>query len=439
MCGLVGVVTGKHMVKYEKYLKQALIVDVVRGVHSTGVASCGQGSFAYAKKAINSLDFVDMKCFADLLRTASVNKSGALLGHNRAATVGKVNNVNAHPFEAGNIVGMHNGTLRKYTKLEDNSFVTDSECLINHIQQHGIKDALCKIEGAYALVWYDADADKVYMVRNNDRPLWLGRVKDEDTILYASEPGMLNWIAQRTDHKLDKVWQPEENQLVTFDLSKNEKVAQPTVRKLKIVSEYPAPVTTPNYSGLPHYGNRAYGGGASRFRERTAEHIYQEWGIRENLKTQGFVCSWTPYTGNKNGLGSAEVVMLDDPWLSMTVHSVTELQMKEDMTADFIIKRVYMEHSRPQDQEPVIIAQMVEGSQEKKPEAPDIADMFRGPDDTLINKEAMHSLVKHGCCMCGDPIQEDEYPSLEWQGSNPICNGCLEDFIDYVHPEGVHA
>src|SRR3546814_12623264 len=56
-----------------------------------------------------------------LCRSLSGYNSKAFIGHNRAATLGKVNGLNAHPFRYDNIMGAHNGTLdtQSWLRLEE--------------------------------------------------------------------------------------------------------------------------------------------------------------------------------------------------------------------------------------------------------------------------------------------------------------------------------
>src|SRR5690606_1181998 len=173
-------------VNFEKAFEQLLLMDVIRGKHSTGVATVSKNSkeVVVAKKAVSSLDFVDMPCF----RSALSGVSSVIIGHNRYATVGKVNNNNAHPFEFENVVGVHNGTLNeRYSLYNQSKFDTDSESFYSHVNQYGIEDAILNCRGAYCLVWYDKEAKTINFLRNKERPLYIAKVKDKDTVFWASE------------------------------------------------------------------------------------------------------------------------------------------------------------------------------------------------------------------------------------------------------------
>lgn len=225
-----------HITHAEKTaFNQLLIVDVLRGKHSTGVALIGSGGEVDVfKKAVNSMDFLDFKTYADLTKYSN----NCMLGHNRYATKGAVNNVNAHPFEFDNVVGMHNGTLRSYTQLKDSrDFDVDSECLYNHLDEHSVQDTVDKITGAYALTWFDKRTNKLHFLRNNERPLCYCYSKDGTAMFWASEPWMLHAVLGRNNIEYQNVLIVTPDVLYSFDVPKvfataNVKLDAPKVCKM---------------------------------------------------------------------------------------------------------------------------------------------------------------------------------------------------------------
>lgn len=130
--------------------------------------------------------------------------------HVRAATVGNITDMNAHPFEAykesgAKITGIHNGTLRNWRGHETaKDFTVDSDWAFQMIAEHG-EDAFQYFDGAYAMIWYDEEAPgHVFMARNDERPLHFMYGEDGKTIYGASEAGMLGWIAERNGIKMSK-------------------------------------------------------------------------------------------------------------------------------------------------------------------------------------------------------------------------------------------
>lgn len=120
------------------------------------------------------------------------------IGHNRAATIGDKSRINAHPFKCGSITGVHNGTLDKESFFElaarlDQTYGTDSETIFQHIETYGIEDTVPRLQGAYALVWYNSKAQSLNMIKNYKRPLFTCKVerKEGAVLTWASEYEMI--------------------------------------------------------------------------------------------------------------------------------------------------------------------------------------------------------------------------------------------------------
>lgn len=236
MCGLVGV-AGSLEFKDEGLMKRLLIIDYLRGTDSTGLASIRHnGDVHLVKAAVNPIDLFDMKRFPAALTGAT---SRAFIGHNRAATQGKVSNLNAHPFVCDHIIGAHNGTLDRasWTRLEEASGVqtnVDSEAIFWSIAKIGIDETIKLMEegstpatGAWALVWYDLNDGTVNFLRNKHRPLWRAWTKDLKKLMWASEWPMLNAAVSLGNVSYDlyedaaqnSFWEFKEDRLYTADVS----------------------------------------------------------------------------------------------------------------------------------------------------------------------------------------------------------------------------
>lgn len=201
MCGLVGV-AGNIPLQIDKIFKTLLVLDTLRGEDSTGVA------FIHKDRA-NPLSIA--KVIGDpfaLFETNAYSRGIAkpnrvIIGHNRYATQGKVNRANAHPFEYGDIVGAHNGTLNNKHVLKDGyHFDVDSQALINHIDKEGIESAIKGLNGAWALTWWDQGKSTMNFLRNDQRPLYLCESEDSKTVLWASEAWMLEIACAKQNLKI---------------------------------------------------------------------------------------------------------------------------------------------------------------------------------------------------------------------------------------------
>lgn len=207
MCGLVGV-AGDLEFKDEGLMKRLFVLDYFRGMDSTGLASIdGKGKPTIVKMATHPINLFDSKAFSSAL---SGYYSKAFIGHNRAATLGAVNDLNAHPFQYGDIIGAHNGTLEKssWLDLEMASGIktgVDSAAIFACINEIGIEDTIKLMEegktsatGAWALVWYDMKDDTVNFLRNEHRPLWWALNDAGNKLIWASEWEMIEAASRLT-------------------------------------------------------------------------------------------------------------------------------------------------------------------------------------------------------------------------------------------------
>lgn len=250
MCGLISVI-GKITSKEERIFKQGLIVDTLRGEHSTGVAVTRRGKNGetfIAKQVGNPFELFNDKRFDK----AMGGWNRVLIGHNRYATQGSVNRYNAHPFEFWPVYGAHNGTLSERAQLVDNSkFSVDSQALYNHISAHGLEDAITKVRGAWALTWWNEEDQTFNVLRNKERTLYTTKDKESDVRYFCSEAEMLILILNRNGVKYDKITIVPEDTWLSFEIGPEGEVAKPRSKVVK-GKEAPPPVV--------HGNNRYYSG-----------------------------------------------------------------------------------------------------------------------------------------------------------------------------------
>jgi hypothetical protein len=204
MCGLVGVVTKRSngfSRQQQDIFGTLLFIDTFRGQDSTGVFTISNAGDVYvAKDAGMAPRFMLSKEYETALQKAW-NNGAAMIGHNRAATRGVVNDQNAHPFNVDdNIILVHNGTMRgnhrKHADVE-----VDSHAIAHLIHEKGdVSEALSAIDAAYALIWYDLAKAELNFIRNDERPLFWMEL--DDCWVWSSEVAMLNFVTDRMDLKV---------------------------------------------------------------------------------------------------------------------------------------------------------------------------------------------------------------------------------------------
>lgn len=207
MCGIVGLISiHKNGPSAEEMgtFRDMLVFDSVRGFDSTGVFGVHKnGNVEMAKAAITGSEFVTTYDYKDW--HGNMYMSGQMLvGHNRAATRGTINDANAHPFCIDDkILLVQNGTYKGSHHHLANTNV-DSEAIATLLaREDNVETALQQVDAAFALVWYNVPNQTLNIIRNDERPLYIANTK-EGSILFASEPNFVMCAAYRNGVELEK-------------------------------------------------------------------------------------------------------------------------------------------------------------------------------------------------------------------------------------------
>ena len=202
ICGLIGIAGDTDGNIWKDIFSELLLVDSVRGLHSTGagfVKRDDNPEFRLAKEVGHPFRLFHNDEYEKNMARAAPSWQ-AILGHNRHATLGEHTIENAHPFMFDNIIGMHNGTLERRVLrdlLDHDKFGTDSEAIFNDINSGSVQETVAKLEGAWALVWFDRRDNTLNFLRNDKRPLHYCYTKDRHSLVWASEPDMLRYVLGR--------------------------------------------------------------------------------------------------------------------------------------------------------------------------------------------------------------------------------------------------
>lgn len=196
MCGIVAVIAAYQngfLDDEKKAFSEMLFIDTFRGWDSTGVFSVHTNHNVHIlKDAVPGPEFICHNKYKEFMARLWINGLFAV-GHNRSATRGEINAVNAHPFWINDeIVLVQNGTWNGSHKHVKNTEV-DTEAVAHIIQEHpdNVEQALQKINAAYALMWYNVPKKTLYAIRNTLRPLHMVNLKSGGTLLASELETML--------------------------------------------------------------------------------------------------------------------------------------------------------------------------------------------------------------------------------------------------------
>ncbi|QZI86200.1 hypothetical protein PODOV061v2_0056 [Vibrio phage 172P1] len=203
MCGIFGISGNALNAEDVKTFRQLAIVNYLRGAHATGMAVVTPSQVMVHKKTADAITFTAGSQFA---RIAGAKNAKVFLGHCRHATAGSADDPDgAHPFTHGHITGTHNGTLFNRDGLDERSnFTVDSEHVMYSLSQFEsqaeITNMLEKLDGAFALAWYDSETQELNLARNDERELAYC-VSNYGEFIYCSELAMLEAIVDRRNIK----------------------------------------------------------------------------------------------------------------------------------------------------------------------------------------------------------------------------------------------
>lgn len=203
MCGLVGSTNNwknGFSANEVDIFKHAMFLNQLRGSDSTGVVVVANDGETMMGKEVGGWGKLLFSPKWDPMETFSKKKGTIIVGHGRSATRGDTVEENAHPFERQKknkkhkIILVHNGTLANYQQLPDFAkFPVDSEWLAEQIALLEPAEALGRINGAMALMWFDSEHKTFHAFRNHERPLWMVKTKIGGW-LFNSELSSLWWL-----------------------------------------------------------------------------------------------------------------------------------------------------------------------------------------------------------------------------------------------------
>lgn len=224
MCGIVGVLRygalgDKDNRNSALYLATTLLeLTENRGKDATGVAALfDDGNFFGQKMAVRSSDFVarfggsdgDFDGLQAVLRDYDAASLRTIIGHCRKKSVGGAfDNVNNHPIKTGNIIGLHNGTLKNHDIIFDNlkcerDGTVDSEAIFRLLQYYTknckdpftlemLEEVTKRLEGSFSILAFNANNPSQLVSARDGRPAEYCLIKPLKMVLIASEEKIIN-------------------------------------------------------------------------------------------------------------------------------------------------------------------------------------------------------------------------------------------------------
>lgn len=187
MCGII-VGSSTNKVNADK-LNLLFLYNQDRGKHSCGFYNHDKETAFHERVQKTMGEVKDKTKFMN-----SYEGTSMFIGHVRQATAGHVVTLaNAHPFLFGNVVGIHNGTVKNWKILRDEYDLSskcdiDSKIFFEHIDKTKNWDIVKEIDGAANLVWYDKRKEDILnVIKLPGRTLFRGTItKGKDITMYIS-------------------------------------------------------------------------------------------------------------------------------------------------------------------------------------------------------------------------------------------------------------
>ena len=183
-CGLTGF-SGASPFNIDR-IKLLMLCNMSRGIDATGMYN----QRTLVKHAGNAIDFLSKE---------TIFQENKFLGHCRSSTFGTKGDVkNAHPFQYGDSILIHNGTLKSLTDLaalvgwKCADYDVDSQILAKAVSMDLQIAAFKQLDGAAAVIWTkEQEPSTIYCYRNDERPLFRGVIPEEGMYLSSLEESLV--------------------------------------------------------------------------------------------------------------------------------------------------------------------------------------------------------------------------------------------------------
>jgi hypothetical protein len=470
MCGIVGYVSTRNELlnrEKENFLHDALILDTFRGFDSTGLITlCEEFTVSAHKELLQGWDFVRTREFHEM------PNGWAAIGHNRAATKGKVNRDNAHPFNHGPVTLVHNGTLTNmgsnlpnYCNKQDVDSMNLARAL-GHVAPEDAVEVLESIQGAYALAWTDERDRSVNIVRNGQRPLHFAHNQTKSILWFMSDGKHLEMLKKRgwcCNIDMGQVWQ--------FNTHTHFKWKKGTL-KPEVAKYTPKALVRPQYQQYPSYSGPLPLSGSSAKRTKPVKSglkvplshrisingqmaaipkaLVEDLDLAMDLtpdKTLTFRPKYYfpyPKRPEQDGYGYVTGMAYIPAWemdWECVVHNVNEKHAEKIALETWDVIPYAVTEQMPGPSEDCYGVQCrvkrfnvpLEEPEETHEEEEEVPFSLIGPHGRLYSSADWLRLTRNGCSECSCDLEPSDHDTIWWLGEmerEPICEDCADELAD---------
>ena len=225
MCGIFGFAkTSEKQNDNQLEILKRLLTELtdessIRGTDSTGFSIINPKARYTYKTLMDSSELVDSKDWSIILDKVD-RKTTIAMGHVRLATTGDVKLENAHPFNIGDVTGVHNGIIHNYNYVASSmgkpSPDVDSQVLFQSLNRNEMSKAFEDINGDFAITWVKDSNKKVHLARESGRPMVVSYWKKARVLFWASTRDIMEEAMIRAGLRLPITNVPEDY-IFTYD------------------------------------------------------------------------------------------------------------------------------------------------------------------------------------------------------------------------------
>lgn len=294
------------------------------------------------------------------------------------------------------------------------------------MDKNGVYETIPKLNGAFALTWYDKLDATVNLIRNNERTLFYAISNDRKTIAWASEAWMIIVAAQQAGLDFGEPQDVPVGVLHTFEVPMGlvatafEKVR---LRKLEL---YKAPLRVVQ-SSTSSTSTATQGGNTAKVKRPFSE--YQKYVGKE--------CSF--FVGNvglsRTGQSFIQCWACDDSDISIRVFAAVDGDLwKKLMDSTNFFKGLAKNYTSCDNGYLTIDLRTIEEFEDAGNDAP--AEVAVGFENEELSEKEFSLRTAKGCAWCACPVLFTDHPNVVWFAKRDfLCPDCgeQEDLQIYIN------